>query len=192
MIYKICFQIIIKLVVNKSNIMLLFYLLLLLVENLCLIFYWVWKIIYVKWVLMLIKGQYIYQIYMQLFCWGMLILFWSYINIVFILVSDIESGFLVILCIFSLWWMIVFIRVLLLVKIGVLLLQFCVMDWYENKYFFFDKRKYFYQSFEIIVRGVIKKFVDFNLVVIIYLIVINISVFCCNNCFENVDSLILM
>lgn len=190
MIYKICFQIIIKLVVNKSNIMLLFYLLLLLVENLCLIFYWVWKII--KWVLMLIKGQYIYQIYMQLFCWGMLILFWSYINIVFILVSDIESGFLVILCIFSFWWMIVFIRDLLLVRIGVLLLQFCVMDWYENKYFFFDKRKYFYQSFEIIVRGVIKKFVDFNLVVKIYLIVINISIFCCNNCFENVDSLILM
>lgn len=66
------------------------------------------------------------------------------------------------------------------------------MDWYENKYFFFDKRKYFYLSFEIIVRGVIKKFVDFNLVVKIYLIVINISVFCCNNCFENVDSLILM
>lgn len=35
-------------------------------------------------------------------------------------------------------------------------------------------------------------FVDFNFVVKIYLIVINISVFCCNNCFENVDSLILM
>lgn len=66
------------------------------------------------------------------------------------------------------------------------------MDWYENKHFSFDKRKYFHLSFEIIVRGAIKKFVDFNLVVKTHSIAINISASRCNNCFENVDSLILM